>query len=50
MSTAEEKTQIEKQLKENILKIFNQIKTGCQRKICYNVYCHKNLICSESNT
>ncbi len=43
------KEQIQKKLKENILKIFKQIKTGCCRKICYNIYCGKNLLCKKSN-
>ena len=43
------KEEIQKILKENILKIFNQIKYGCSRKICYNIYCGKNLICKNSN-
>jgi hypothetical protein len=43
------KEQIQKKLKENILKIYKQIKTGCCRKICYNNYCGKNLLCKKSN-
>ena len=43
------KEQIQKKLKENILKIFKQIKNGCCRKICYNIYCGKNLLCKKSN-
>lgn len=42
------KEQIQKKLKENILKIFKQIKNGCCRKICYNIYCGKNLLCKKS--
>jgi len=43
------KEEIKKKLKENILKIFKQIKNGCCRKICYNIYCGKNLLCKKSN-
>ena len=42
------KEKIQKILKENILKIFNQIKKGCCRNICFNIFCHKNLICKKS--
>lgn len=42
------KAEIQKILKENILKIFTQIKKGCSRKVCYNIYCGKNLICKKS--
>lgn len=31
------KEEIEKVLKQNILKIFNQIKKGCPHKKCYRV-------------
>ena len=31
------KEEIQKKLKENILKLFKQIKNGCSRKICYNI-------------
>ena len=44
------KEEIQRILKQNILKIFNQIKKGCSRKICYNIYCAKNLICKKSNS
>ena len=44
------KEEIQKKLKQNILKIFNQIKKGCSRKVCYNIYCAKNLICKKSNS
>ena len=44
------KEEIQKKLKQNILKIFNQIKKGCSRKVCYNIYCAKNLICKNSNS
>ena len=43
------KEEIQKILKQNILEIFNQIKKGCSRKICYNIYCFNNLICKNSN-
>lgn len=43
------KEEIQKILKQNILKIFNQIKKGCSRKICYNIYCGKNIVCKNSN-
>jgi hypothetical protein len=42
------KAEIQKILKQNILKNFNQIKNGCSRNICYNIYCAKNLICKQS--
>jgi hypothetical protein len=41
------KEEIQKKLKQNILKIFNQMKKGCSREICYNIYCGKNLICKK---
>ena len=44
------KEEIEKILRQNILKIFNQIKKGCSRNICYNIYCGKNLICKNSKS
>ena len=43
------KEEIQKKLKENILKIYKQIKNGCCRKICYNIFCGKNLLCKKSN-
>ena len=43
------KEEIQKILKQNIIKIFNQIKKGCPHKICYNIYCFNNLICKDSN-
>ena len=42
------KEEIQKILKKNILKIFNQIRKGCSRKICYNLYCGKNIVCKNS--
>lgn len=42
------KEEIQKILKQNILKIFKQIKNGCTHKICYNIYCFNNLVCKES--
>ena len=44
------KEEIQKILKQNILKIFNQIKKGCSRQICYNIYCRKNLFCKHSKS
>ena len=43
------KDEIQKALKSNILKIFNQIKKGCSRNICFNIFCAKNLLCQKSN-
>ena len=43
------KEEIQKSLKSNIIKIFNQIKKGCSRNICFNIYCAKNLLCKKSN-
>lgn len=43
------KEEIQKILKQNIIKIFNQIKKGCSRKVCYNIYCSNNLLCKDSN-
>jgi hypothetical protein len=48
-SKAPNKEEIQKVLKKNILKIFNQIKKGCSRKVCYNIYCAKNLLCKKGN-
>lgn len=42
------KEEIQKVLKQNIIKIFNQIKKGCKRKVCYNIYCSNNSICKDS--
>lgn len=28
--------------------LYKQIREGCSRKICYNIYCHNNLICNKS--
>ena len=42
------KEEIKKILKQNILEIFNQMKKGCSREICYNICCGKNLICKKS--
>ena len=36
-------------IKNRILTIYQQIKKGCYRKICYNIYCNNNLICKISN-
>ena len=43
------KEEIQKALKSNIIKIFNQIKKGCSRNICFNIFCAKNLLCQKSN-
>ena len=43
------KDEIQKALKSNIIKIFNQIKKGCSRNICFNIFCAKNLLCQKSN-
>ncbi len=43
------KEEIQKILKKNILSMFNQVKNGCSRKVCYNIFCGKNLICKQSN-
>ena len=43
------KEEIQKILKQNIIKIFSQIKKGCPRKVCYNIYCLNNLLCKDSN-
>lgn len=33
----------------NLIKIlYHQIREGCPRKICYNIYCHNNFICINS--
>ena len=43
------KEEIQKILKQNILKLFSQIKNGCKREICYNTLCANNFICKNSN-
>jgi hypothetical protein len=42
------KEEIKNILKQNTIKIFNQIKNGCKHKTCYNIYCSNNLICKNS--
>jgi len=42
------KEEIQKILKQNILKLFTQIKKGCNRKICYNTLCANNFLCKKS--
>ena len=42
------KEEIQKILKQNILKLFAQMKKGCKRNICYNIYCAKNILCKNS--
>ena len=34
--------------KSLIISIYRQIREGCQREICYNIFCYNNLICKES--
>ena len=36
--------------KLKIKSIYMQIREGCQRDICYNVYCHNNLISKLSKS
>ena len=43
------KEEIQKILKQNLIKIFNQIKKGCSRKVCYSIYCFNNLLYKDSN-
>ena len=47
MIALKEKEQ-EKNIKLKIKSIYKQIRLGCKRKICYNIYCHNNLICKKS--
>ena len=47
--TEPNKDEIQKILKQNILKLFTQIKKGCNRKICYNTLCANNSFCNTSN-
>ena len=42
------KIELKEKLKENIIIINNQIKKGCEREICYNIYCKNNLFCQLS--
>jgi AAA+ superfamily predicted ATPase len=42
------KEEIQKILKQNILKLFAQMKKGCKRNICYNTYCANNILCKNS--
>ena len=28
--------------------LYKQIRSGCKRKNCYNIYCNNNLICNKS--
>lgn len=41
------KENLEKKIKEDLTKFFNQIKTGCYRKKCYNPLCAKSQKNSE---
>lgn len=34
--------------KEIIKSLYQQIRKGCPREICYNIYCFNNLICKKS--
>lgn len=34
--------------KQDALIIYNQIKNGCKRNICYNIFCKNNLIAQLS--
>lgn len=45
-----DRLEIQKKLKQAILTMYKQIINGCPRKICYNTYCHKNLICRKSKS
>jgi len=47
MSSLKPKEKFQKD-KINIKVIYKQIREGCQRKICYNIYCHNNLISKKS--
>ena len=43
----------EKENKDNnyssiIKPIYKQIRNGCSRKICYNIFCHNNLVSIKS--
>ena len=42
------KEEIQKILKQNLLKLFGQVKKGCKRKICYNLLCANNYMCKNS--
>ena len=47
MASIKEKETLKKD--RNAIKvIYKQIREGCKRKICYNIYCHNNLISSIS--
>lgn len=39
------KNEVEKNLKENIITVYKQMKYGCYRSHCYNIYCGKNKLC-----
>jgi len=41
------KEEIKKILKQNLIKLFSQVKNGCKRKICYNLLCANNYICKN---
>ena len=42
------KEEIQKILKQNLLKLFSQVKKGRKRKISYNTLCANNLMCKYS--
>ena len=42
------KEEIQKILKQNILKLFSQIKKGYKKKNCYNTLCANNILCKNS--
>lgn len=48
ISTAITKEETMKRLKEDLIKLFKQLRTGCYRNTCYNIYCNKNPKCSLS--
>jgi len=47
MASIKEKENIKKE-RNTIKAIYKQIREGCKRKICYNIYCHNNLISIKS--
>ena len=42
------KEEIQKILKQNILKLFSQIKKEKKKKNCYNTLCANNILCKNS--
>ncbi|MCQ2817787.1 MAG: hypothetical protein MJ252_11030 [archaeon] len=49
-SEQETKEKVQKQLKDKILFLFNQLNQGCQGENCYNIFCAKNKYSLESKT